>query len=196
MSPWSEIDAVVGRVKEAGRAFAVLQCTSRYPTPLEAVGLNVIAEMHARYAAPAGLSDHSGRPASAIAAIARGADVLELHLTLDRGLFGPDVSSSLTVPEFRQVSEFREALGVMDANPVDKDKVAAELAGMRAAFRRSLAPRRALAAGTVLTADMLAAKKPGTGIPEADLPRLIGHRVVRDVTPDRLLRWDDLETSK
>jgi N-acetylneuraminate synthase len=196
MSPWSEIDAVVARIKDAGRALAVLQCTSRYPTPYEAVGLNVMAEMRARYGTPVGLSDHSGRPASALAAIARGADIVELHLTLDRGMFGPDVASSLTIPEFRQVSEFRDALTAMDANPVDKDKVAAELASMRAAFRRSLAPRKALAAGTVLSAEMLGAKKPGTGIAESELPKLIGRRLVRDVVPERLLGWDDIESSK
>jgi N,N'-diacetyllegionaminate synthase len=173
---------------------AVLQCTSRYPTALDQVGLNVIDEMRARYGVPAGLSDHSGVPHPAIAAIARGADVIEAHLTLDRGMFGPDVSSSLTVEEFRMVSDFRAALARMTKNPVDKDAVAAELAPMRKLFGRSLAPSRLLVAGTVLAADMLAAKKPATGIPERDMARVIGRRLLRDVEPGRLLRWDDIES--
>jgi N,N'-diacetyllegionaminate synthase len=196
MSPWTEIDAIVSRIRDRDCAFAVLQCTSRYPTALEAVGLNVIGEMRKRYGCPVGLSDHSGRPEAAIAAIARGADVIEIHLTLDRGMFGPDVSSSLTIPEFKSVCAFRDALAVMDANPVDKDKVAQELAPMRAMFGRSLSPRKPMAAGAILSADMLSAKKPGTGIPERELPRLIGRKLKAAVTPERLLRWEDIEAEE
>jgi N,N'-diacetyllegionaminate synthase len=193
MSGWAEIDALTTRIRGAGRSLAILQCTSRYPTPLEAVGLNVIDEIRQRYGVPAGLSDHSGQVYPAIAAIARGAAVVELHLTLDRHMFGPDVPASLTVDEFRLVSGFRNALAVMDASAVDKDAVAEELAQMRATFRRSLAPARPLSAGTILAPEMLTAKKPGTGIPEDQLTVLIGRRLRRDVAPDRLLHADDIE---
>jgi N-acetylneuraminate synthase len=150
-------------------------------------------EMRARYGAPVGLSDHSGRVEPALAALARKADLLELHITLDRGMFGPDVPASLTVAEFRRIADFRDALAVMDSHPVDKNSLAEELAQVRAMFRRSLAPVRALPAGTLLTADVLTAKKPGTGIPEADLMKVIGRKLARDVKPERLLRYDDLE---
>jgi N,N'-diacetyllegionaminate synthase len=103
------------------------------------------------------------------------------------------VPASLTVDEFRQVADFRNALAVMDGHPVDKDALAQELASVRAMFRRSLAPVRALPAGTVLSADMVTAKKPGTGIPENELNRIIGRRLVRDVAPERLLRPEDFE---
>ena len=193
MSPWTEIDEIVGRIRNCDRSLALLQCTSRYPTALEAVGLNVMDEMRRRFQLPVGLSDHSGKTAPALAALARGADVLELHITLDRAMFGPDVSSSLTAEEFRQVCDFRDAVTLMNANPVDKDKAAAELAPMRAMFTRSLAACRPLPANTVLAAGMLTTKKPGTGIPESKLASLVGRRLVRDVEPDRLLRWEDLE---
>jgi N,N'-diacetyllegionaminate synthase len=195
MSPWAEIDALVAGFRKAGRDVAMLQCTTRYPTPLDQVGLNVIGEMRARYTCPVGLSDHSGSPVAGLAAIARGADVIEAHLTLDRRMFGPDVPASLTVPEFAQLVQFRDALARIDANPVDKDAAAAELAPLRAMFRRSLAPVRALARGTILEPSMLAAKKPSTGIGEDELPAVLGRRLARDVVPERLLRWEDLETT-
>jgi N-acetylneuraminate synthase len=193
MSPWAEIDAVVGQLLQAKRDLAVMQCTSRYPTTLEDVGLNVIDELRQRYGVPAGLSDHSGRTAPALAAIARGADLIEFHITLDRGMFGPDVPASLTVEEVRAVVEFRDALAVMDRSPVDKDRMATSLATMRSLFGRSLAPARNLSAGTTLAADMLVAKKPGTGIAATALSKLVGRKLVRDVSPDRLLDWNDLE---
>jgi N-acetylneuraminate synthase len=193
MSPWQEIDAVVARARKAGSPFCLLQCTTRYPTPLEQTGLNVIGEFRSRYQCPAGLSDHSGTVYPALAALARGCDLIEMHLTLDRRMFGPDVSSSLTVDEFRLVVQARDAFRTMDANPVNKDATAVELAPMRDLFMRSAAPTRPLKAGTVLAADMLAAKKPGTGIPASKIPALVGRKLRREVFPDRLLREDDLE---
>lgn len=193
MSPWSDIDALVARLRSDRRDYAVLQCTSQYPTPLARVGLNVIDEMRRRYRCPVGLSDHTGTLTPATAAIARGADVVELHLVLDRRMFGPDVSSSLTVEQFKQLVEFRDSLCVVDGNPVDKDTFAKEFEPMRAMFGRSLAPTRPLAKGTVLNESMLAAKKPSTGIPESQIAKVVGRCLVRDVEPRRLLRWEDLE---
>jgi N-acetylneuraminate synthase len=79
----------------------------------------------------------------------------------------------------------------MDESPVDKDRMAERLAELRGIFSKSLAPTRPLAAGTVLAPDMLAAKKPGTGIPATRLPEVIGRKLARDVSPERLLAWSD-----
>jgi len=193
MSRWADIDNITQHIRAAGCALALLQCTSRYPTPLGAVGLNVLDELRTRYGVPVGLSDHSGTTHPAVAAIARGADVIEVHLTLDRNMFGPDVSSSLTPAEFRLLTDFRNAVVEMDAHPVNKDTAAAAVAPMREMFGRSLAPRQLLRAGTILTADMLTAKKPAGGIPEGDLARVLGRRLARDASPDRIIHWDDLE---
>jgi N,N'-diacetyllegionaminate synthase len=116
-------------------------------------------EMRTRFDCPVGLSDHSGSPFPAFAALARGANIIELHITLDRRMFGPDTCASLTVAEFSQVSAFRDALFQMDAGAVDKDRLARELIPTRHLFVRSLAPVHALRAGTVLTAEMIAPKK-------------------------------------
>lgn len=194
MSGWTEIDGLAKRIRGAGRRLAILQCTTRYPTTLEHVGLNVMDEIRERYGVPTGLSDHSGQPDVAIAAIARGADILELHITLDRGMFGPDVVASLTVSEFGRVAAFRDVLATLDSHPVNKDAMAAELAPIRSIFGRSVALVRALPAGTVLEASMLIAKKPAGGIPESQIPGLVGRRLLRDLTPDRLLRPEDIET--
>ena len=192
MSPWDDIDNAVSEIRAAGSPVAVLQCVSRYPTPLADVGLNVMEDMRARYHCPVGLSDHSGQPWPALTAVARGAAVVELHLTLSERMFGPDVPSSLTVEQFRMVSNMRHAVATMDSHPADKDVVAEELTDMRAMFGRSLAPRRDLVAGTLITEDMLLAKKPATGIPENDIDAVVGRTLVRDVPSDRLISWADL----
>ncbi len=191
MSDWAEIDAIADQLHDHNAPFALLQCTSKYPTPLEDVGLNVIDQLRDRYACPAGLSDHSGSVHPAYAALARGADILELHITLDRRMFGPDTVASLTVTEFAQVTAFRDALATMDTAPVDKDVVAAELEPLRRLFVRSLAPARALSAGECLTSELIVTKRPGTGIPPIRKSELIGRTVARDVPADRLFCEED-----
>ena len=98
------------------------------------------------FACPAGLSDHSGVVFPALLALAKGADIVEAHITLDRRMFGPDVSSSLTVEEFALVREARDAFQTMEAHPVDKDAMAHAARRHASAFseirRRGPSPRR------------------------------------------------------
>ena len=193
MSAFAEIDKAVAAIRQANAPLAVMQCASIYPTPLEAVGLNVIDEYRIRYGCPAGLSDHSGTVHPALAALARGADIIEVHLTLSRHMFGPDVPASLTIEEFQTVAAARDAFHTMTTHPVDKDGAAEVLAEMRSMFGRSLAPRADLAAGTVIEADMLTAKKPATGIPADQLETIVGRQLAQAVSADRLLTWEDLD---
>lgn len=91
-SCYEEIDFAVNRVKNKGnREIALMQCTSKYPCPLEALNLSVIPKMKSRYDLPVGLSDHSMDPLLApLLAIGLGACIIEKHFTLDRKLPGPD----------------------------------------------------------------------------------------------------------
>lgn len=195
MSSFAEIDAATAAIRKAGASLAVLQCASRYPTPLEAVGLNVIDDYRRRYDCPVGLSDHSGSVYPALAALAQGADIIEVHLTLSRRMFGPDVPVSLTVEELRSVADARDAFHTMARHPVDKDAASNELSEMRAMFGRSLAPRTDLPAGTVIDAAMLTAKKPATGIPADALERIVGRQLVHAVSADRVLTWEDIDAA-
>ena len=194
MSRWREIEASVADLEQRKVPHALLQCTSRYPTSLEAVGLNVLSEMRARFRCPVGLSDHSGTTFPALAALARGCSLLEVHVTFDRRMFGPDSASSLTFDEFRLIRDARDAFLVMDRHPVDKDSMADALATMRSTFGKSLAPVRVLEAGTVLDESMLVMKKPATGLQADDLKSVLGRRLARTVQPERLLQWSDLES--
>lgn len=187
MSPLAEIDAAVDRIRAGGCPVAVLQCTSSYPCPPERVGLNVLDVFRERYGCPVGLSDHSGTIYPSLAAAALGASIVEVHVTLSREAFGPDVVASITTAELRQLVDGVRFIEAMLANPVDKDAAAEAAAPMRRLFTKSIVSRVALPAGTVLEARHLAAKKPGTGIPAARLHEFIGKRLVRDVRQDEPL---------
>lgn len=193
MASWADMDETVRLVRQAGAPFAMLQCTSSYPCPPERVGLNVLTELGGRYQCPVGLSDHSGRIFAALAATVLGAKVIEVHVTLSRHAFGPDVSASLTPAEFKEMVDGIRQTETMMATPVNKDQASKEMAPMRAIFAKSLVAARDLAAGRNVTAGDIAMKKPGTGIPADRLDEYVGRRLRRDLEKDRLLSEDDFE---
>jgi N-acetylneuraminate synthase len=194
MSPWAELDEAVRVVREAGAAgLAVLQCTSAYPTPPEQVGLNVLAELSERYGCAVGLSDHSGTVFPSLAAVPLGAKVLEVHVTLSREAFGPDVPVSLTSAELRTLVDGVRFLERALAAPVVKDAVADDLAEMRTTFTKSVVARRDLEAGATLAAEDLTLKKPGGGLGPDRLESLVGRRLAAPVAADETLTEAHLE---
>ncbi len=192
MSSWNEINQAVKILNSSGNAFALLQCTSAYPTRLEDIGLNVIDEFRKRYDCAVGLSDHSGNIYPGLAAMAKGIDILEVHAVFDKRLFGPDVKASLTIEEIKILVNARDSFNIMDKNPLDKDEISKRLSDIRDNFTKSIAPVRSLVAGTILTEDMLTLKKPGTGIPVEEKSKIIGKTLICDVSADHLLQWKDI----
>jgi N-acetylneuraminate synthase len=193
MSSWREIDVAVRQVTRLGLPLAVLQCTSVYPCPPDQVGLNVLVELRERYGCPVGLSDHSGTIYAGLAAATLGIDILEVHVTFSREMFGPDVSSSVTTAELRQLVEGIRFVEAAMAAQIDKDATARELESMRKLFTKSLVARVDLPAGTTLRREHLAAKKPCNGIPASSHAAVLNRRLKRSVSANAFLCEDDLE---
>jgi N,N'-diacetyllegionaminate synthase len=190
MSNWTELDAAVAALRTGG-PITVLQCSSAYPCPPEAVGLNVLAEMRARYALPVGFSDHTNGPAAALAAAALGATVIEKHFTFSRLMYGSDAANAMEPENFRALARGLRDIWTMLAHPVDKSD-ASKYSDMKRIFEKSVVTAGALAAGHALSENDLAFKKPGDGIPAARWRELLGRRL-RDATPaDHKLSFVDL----
>ena len=104
MSSLEELDESIDYLNGAKDRLSLLQCTSSYPTGASTLGLNLISEFSKRYNIPVGLSDHSGKIYSSIAAASLGAKIIEFHAVFDRRMFGPDASSSLLVDEIKDLA--------------------------------------------------------------------------------------------
>ena len=193
MSSLDEIDVTVRRIQSRELPLTVLQCTTMYPCPPERVGLNLIPLFRKRYGCDVGLSDHSGTIYPGLAGVTLGIEVLEIHVTLSREMFGPDVGSSVTTSEFRQLVVGTRFIECMCSNPVDKDVMATELTPLRQLFTKSIVARMELPAGIVLTEQHVVVKKPGHGIPQNRLPSILGRKLKQAVSADTLLREDDFE---
>jgi N,N'-diacetyllegionaminate synthase len=183
MSSWAELDEAVAA---AGDDVTVLQCTSLYPTPPERVGLNVLAQLQERYGKPVGLSDHTLGPYACFAAVALGAEVVEKHFTLSRDLYGPDAALALEPDELEDLVEGVREIEAMLASPVDKDDLE-PFAEMKLVFEKSVVSSQEIPAGAEISRDMVAAKKPGTGIPAKRLPEIVGRRTAVAIPVDTVL---------
>jgi N,N'-diacetyllegionaminate synthase len=183
MSSWAELDAAVAA---AGDDVTVLQCTSEYPTPPERVGLNVLDELRERYRKPVGFSDHTVGNYAAFAAVMLGAVVVEKHFALSKNLYGPDAAFSMEPDELEDLVEGIRDIETMLANPVDKDDLA-PVAEMKRVFEKSVVTVADVSAGATLERSMLAAKKPGTGIPAAKIEDVVGRRAARDLPADTVV---------
>lgn len=192
MSQLSELDKLVNELKNRNIPLAVLQCTSSYPTPPEKVGINVMKEFRERYNCPVGLSDHSGTIYPGLAGAALGMNVLELHITFSREMFGPDVVASVTVDELAELVKGIRFIEKMMANPVKKDEMAGNMQPLRDLFTKSIVASRNLPEGTVLSEEHLAYKKPGKGISAARYKELIGKKLNKNVSYNYFFKEEDL----
>lgn len=193
MSPISEIDGLVDRIRNARNSYVVMQCTSMYPTPPEKLGLNLLPYFRERYNCPIGLSDHSGTIFAGLAAASLGASVIEVHVTFSRDAFGPDVIASITTAELKTLVDGVHFIERAQANPVDKGQVAEDLDPMRTLFTKSIVAERDLLAGSILSEEMVAFKKPGSGLPPERLPSLIGRRIRVNLPKNSQIKEDDFE---
>ncbi|MCL6443339.1 MAG: N-acetylneuraminate synthase [Alicyclobacillus sp.] len=176
---------------EAGqRALAervtLLHATSEYPTLFQDVNLRAMDTLAAAFRLPVGLSDHTPGIAVAIAAVARGAVVIEKHLTLDRRMEGPDHRASLEPDEFRTlvqaVRQVEDALGSPAKLPTMEEQKTAEL------VRRSIVAARLIQAGEVYSEDNLAVKRPGHGLSPMYYWELIGKTAAKTFHKDEMIR--------
>ncbi len=193
MSDFDEIGETVDMLRAAGATVCVMQCTSAYPTPPEKAGINVMQEYARRFGTAVGYSDHSATIFPGLIAAWEGAKVIEVHLTLSRRAFGPDVVASLTVEEMAELVRGVFHVERMRRHPVNKAELAAEMAPMRAIFMKSLMPVRDMKAGERLTAEVLTARKPGTGISPRHMEAVLGRRLKRNVAALTPITEEDLE---
>ena len=164
---------------------SLLHCVTQYPAPPESVNLRAMDSMAAAFGLPVGYSDHTLGIEVSLAAVARGATIIEKHFTLDRTLPGPDHAASLEPGELTQliacIRNIEKALGSAVKAPA-----AAEMSN-RLVARRSVVAARPIRQGELISAEALATKRPGSGVSPMDLWGLLGRPAVRDFDTDDLI---------
>lgn len=191
MGTLAEVDRALETIYRAGSSDVVLlHCISQYPTVPADVNLRAMDTLREAFGTPVGFSDHTVGNTVPFAAVACGAAVIEKHFTLDKSWPGPDQALSADASEFSAlvagVRDVEAALGEGRKRPV-----AGEIE-MRLAFRRSIVAIKEIAEGTVVTADMLTFKRPGSGISPANLDWVVGRTAKVTIPADTVIKPDQL----
>lgn len=194
MGDLTEIEAALDEIRLSGAPpVSLLHCVSNYPAAVSDCNLAAIDTMARAFGMPVGWSDHTEGSAISWAAVARGAVIVEKHITLDRNLPGPDHLASMEPADFADfVSGIRAielAIGSGIKAPTPAELRTAEVA------RRSLVAARALPAGHVLTAQDLRIMRPGYGLKPAMQDFVTGLRLGRDVAAFQPLTAEDFRAN-
>lgn len=191
MSTLAEVETALEAVYGTGnRQVVLLHCVSTYPANPRDANLRALQTMANAFRVPVGYSDHTPGVEVAVAAVALGACVIEKHVTLDRRLPGPDHRASLEpealVALVRGIRSVEAALGHGRKEP------AASEANTAAVARKSLVAAKDIATGSTVTADSIAIKRPGTGLPPAMLEQVVGRIATEDIPADTVLTLEML----
>ncbi|QPJ63970.1 MAG: hypothetical protein G3M78_00515 [Candidatus Nitrohelix vancouverensis] len=188
-SSLAETKAAAQVIRDAGNErLVVLHCVSHYPAVREEMNLNCLPLLRETLGVPVGLSDHTMDSASALAATALGAAMIEKHFTLDRKLPGPDQPLSIEPGELRELKTLSQNIFQTLGKAVKESQPEEE--PVKQSARRSLTALVDIEPGTVLTREMIGVKRPGTGIQPGQLERAIGCVSRTQIFSDQTLTWD------
>ena len=191
MSELSEVGDAIKVLKENGAGeITILHCTTEYPAPYEDVNLKAIDTMKETFGLPVGYSDHTKGLEIPVAAVARGARVIEKHFTLDRNMEGPDHKASIEPDELKQMVDMIRHVEVAIGDGIKKVSPS-ELKNQDIA-RKSIIAKTAIKAGDVFTEENITTKRPGSGINPMKWFDLLGKTAKHDYQEDYLIEEDEL----
>ena len=189
MCDLADVSAAVEVIYAAGnRSIVLLHCTCLYPAKPNQVNLRMMDTLKDAFHLPVGLSDHTLGFVITLAAVTRGACVIEKHFTLSRKLEGPDHSYALEPHELKQmVSAIRDVEASL-GSPI-KDMLPEERLIAR---REGVTAKTAIPKGIRLTKAMVEIKRPALGIKSRFLDIVIGMKARRNIEQGEPITWDML----
>lgn len=189
MATEQEITNGVQYIQSLNISFALLHCNSTYPAPFDEINLKFMETLQ-QYGVPVGYSGHERGIAVSIGAVARGACIIERHLTVDRSLEGPDHKASLLPDDFtvmvEGIREVEQAIG-----KTHKHLSRGEILN-REALAKSIVAKIFIPDGTVIVRDMLTTKSPAKGLSPQRMDEVVGITASRDIPAGDALTDDDL----
>lgn len=163
----------------------ILHCTTEYPAPMAEINLKAMDTLSRAFELPAGYSDHSEGITIPLAAVARGAVLIEKHFTLDKSMEGPDHKASLEPDELAaMVKGIRQIEVALGSNV--KTPTVSEIKN-KAVARKSLVAATDIKSGDVFTEANLAIKRPGTGLSPYHYWEVIGRKANQDYNSGELI---------
>jgi len=196
MATYHEIDRALAALEPAGKV-ALLHCVSAYPAPVHTMGLSAIPAMHERFGVPVGLSDHSVSGSVGISAVALGASIIELHVTLADGIQTLDSGFSLSTGDLRLATKLlRETYSAVWG--FGDWKGARDEEEPALALRRSIYATADIARGEAFTTENIACLRPDKGLPPDKYEHMIasgtrnGGAAAKPIKAGEPIQWEHI----
>jgi sialic acid synthase SpsE len=192
MNDLTSIQSSVDIFRKEKVPFALLHCTSIYPTPYEKVRLGALQALAEHFPdAVIGLSDHSVGIYTCLGSVALGASILEKHFTSDKSWPGPDMTLSIDPDELKELIDGSRAIYL--ARDGTKSILEEEQPTIGFAYACVVSIQK-IRRGERLTPKNIWVKRPGTGeIKAVHFESLLGRTALRDIPGDKQLVWEDVE---
>tara|TARA_B110000305_G_scaffold106703_1_gene120027 strand:- start:11937 stop:14312 length:2376 start_codon:yes stop_codon:yes gene_type:complete len=192
MSYLSEVQDALMEVAKCGNPNVILmQCTSSYPCPPETMNIKAIDTMKQAFnGLPVGISDHVIGDMVSLAAVARGANIIEKHFTLDKKMEGPDHILSMLPEEF---SEMRERINIVEKSLGDgiKQPSSSEVASI-IRFRKTMYAKNDIEKGAIISESDIIYTAPAYGIYAKYEDIVFGKTANKNISKDTPITWDVL----
>jgi len=191
MASEEEIDEAVTIAREAGcTQLSLLHCISSYPAPIDQANIKQISKLAERFNVITGLSDHTLGTTTAVAAVARGASLIEKHFTLSRQDKGPDSEFSLEPDDLKKLCIDSKDAWISLGKAGFKRQKSEEA---NKVLRRSLYFVKDLPIGHVLKADDIRRIRPGMGLAPKYFEKILGKKIVKNVIKGQAVSFKDFD---
>ena len=183
MSSLADVEFSVRALRDGGAAdIVLLHCTTNYPCPYDSVNLYAMDTLRNAFGLPVGYSDHTIGIEVSIAAVARGAQVIEKHFTLDRSMEGPDHLASTEPKEFKKMVEairnVEKAFGKGIKEPTIEEREISKVDLKR------IVSRNPISAGMMIKEDDICVKRNNTGLPASAWDIVVGTKARKNFAAD------------
>ncbi len=171
--------------------FALLHTTNLYPTPENLVRLGAMDELANEFnEVPYGLSDHTTSNLACLAAVARGASIIERHFTDSMDRIGPDIICSMDEENTKDL--INNSLRIFNMQGGKKEAAKEEDITINFAFS-SIVTIAEIRKGESFSKKNLWVKRPGNGeLKASKFFNVIGKKASRDIGSDVQLKIDDI----
>ena len=195
LSTFDEIKSQQKKIVHSGNKLILMECTTAYPSHADQIPLNLIKKYIETFDCPVGISDHSATIFPSIAAVAVGARCVEVHVTMSREMFGPDVCASVTTDELSELVKGVHFVNKMRLCQIDKERLSPESLKLRKTFSKSLYVNRDMKRGEIISAADIGIKKPHNdqAFGVDSYKKLIGKEIIKDIKKDEAIKQEHIK---
>jgi N,N'-diacetyllegionaminate synthase len=192
LSTVDEISESIQVINKYHNNIALLQCTSLYPCPINRIGINVIDFLKKKFSLKVGFSDHSGNPLTSLIASNNGAEIIEVHVIMNREMNGFDKDSSLTIEDLKFLNNAIDYKNRLLSKKIDKNKIYKDLKKNKFLFEKSIFIIRDKLKGQKIKLSDISFRKPALGIKVRNYKKVIGKVTKIKIKKNSFLKEKDI----